>query len=165
MVLVAWVWVWLSGLAFTRWYIGYGPGTMKHPLEGAVKTEIKRQKRRTSQHRKRRKRGDGNTIRAWSPKNGNSRAIAFRLHAQTNHNNNNRLCYRSLVSRSEGLGRHCQQAKRFLRLYHIQNLRLSICRPSNTHPDTRDPRNPGRLAQRYPGAYRPQDFRVHLQLK
>ena len=38
-----------------------------------MKTEIKRQKRRTPQHRKRRNQGDENTIRAWSPKNVNSR--------------------------------------------------------------------------------------------
>ena len=54
-----------------------------------MKTETEQQKRRTFQHRKRRNRGDEDAIRAWSPKNVNSRATAFRLHAQMNYDNNN----------------------------------------------------------------------------
>ena len=75
----------LFSLMFNLTFQTTGPDSRKHPLEGAVKTEIKRQQRRTSQHRKRRNRGDENTIWAWSPKNVNSRAIAFRLHAQMNY--------------------------------------------------------------------------------
>ena len=63
--------------------------TRKVPPEGAVKTETRRQKRRTSQHRKRRNRGDEDAT-AWSSKNVNSRVIAFRLHAQMNYNSNDR---------------------------------------------------------------------------
>ena len=48
-----------------------------------------REKRRTSQHRKRRNQGDEDAIRASGLKNVSSRAIAFRLHAQMNYNNNN----------------------------------------------------------------------------
>ena len=55
--------------------------TKKYAPRDAVKTETRRQKRRTSQHRKRRSRGDEDEIRAWSPENVNSRAIAVRLHA------------------------------------------------------------------------------------
>ena len=55
-----------------------------------MKIETKRQKERTSQHRMRRNRRDEDVVRAWSPKNLNSRAIALRLHAQImNYNNNN----------------------------------------------------------------------------
>ena len=52
-------------------------------------TATKPQKRRTSQHRKRRNRRDEDAIRAWGSKNVNSRTIPFRLHAQVNYNNNN----------------------------------------------------------------------------
>ena len=43
--------------------------TREHSSEGAMRTKTRRQKRRTSQHRKRRNRGDEDAIRAWSSKN------------------------------------------------------------------------------------------------
>ena len=55
----------------------------------AVRTETRRQKRRTSKHRKRRNRRDEDEIRAWGSENVNNRAIAVRLHAQMIYNNNN----------------------------------------------------------------------------
>ena len=63
--------------------------TRKYAPRDAVKTETRRQKRRTSKYRKRRNRGDEEKIWARSSENVNSRAIAVRLHAQMNYNNNN----------------------------------------------------------------------------
>ena len=52
-----------------------------------TETSYRRQKRRTSKHRKRRNRRDEDEIRAWSSENVNNRAIAVRLHAQMIYNN------------------------------------------------------------------------------
>ena len=54
-----------------------------------MRTETRRQNRRTSKHRKRRNRRDEDEIRAWGSENVNNRAIAVRLHAQMIYNNNN----------------------------------------------------------------------------
>ena len=54
-----------------------------------MRTESRRQKRRTSKHHKRRNRSDEDEIRAWGSDNVNNRAIAVRLHAQMIYNNNN----------------------------------------------------------------------------
>ena len=54
-----------------------------------MRTETRRQKRRTSKHRKRSNRRDEDEIRAWGSENVNNRAIAVRLHAQMIYNNNN----------------------------------------------------------------------------
>ena len=63
--------------------------TRKYAPRDAVKTETRRQKRRTSKHRKRRNRGGEEKIWARSSENVNSRAIAVRLHAKMNYNSNN----------------------------------------------------------------------------
>ena len=66
--------------------INHWPGHQETPSRGRCEDRNQATK---EEDRKRRNRGGENTIRAWSPKNVNSRAIAFRLHAQMNYNNNN----------------------------------------------------------------------------
>ena len=61
----------------------------RHAPRGAVRTETRRQKRRTSKHRERSNRRDEGEIRDGGSENVNNRAIAFRLHAQMNYDNNN----------------------------------------------------------------------------
>ena len=72
----------------------------------------RRQKRRTSQHRKGRNRGDEDAIRFESPKNLNNHAIAFRLHGHMNYNKNNcvfLLCQGRLRVRDSYHVRHPSQ--------------------------------------------------------
>ena len=66
--------------------------TKKHTrgcYDHVMKTKTRRQKRRTSQHRRKKKPERRKSDTSLRPKNVNSRAIAFRLHAQMIYNNNN----------------------------------------------------------------------------
>ena len=67
--------------------------TKKHTrgcYDHVMKTKTRRQKRRTSQHRRKKKPERRKSDTSPRLKNVNSRAIAFRLHAQMIYNNNNK---------------------------------------------------------------------------